>query len=333
MKRHSGIPIDLQLIGKYLSGEASPEEAAAIDSWRVKSLENNQTFESIARLWEESATTGRHRQPQNLDNWLKLKRDLKSGPKKSLSYINKNLFKPWKIAAVLLLSLGIAALFYLLLPQSSQVTYDKVVRTKKTVAKETLPDSSVITLFRHSSLSIQDRFALTGRKVKLAGNGYFSIKPAKNQPFIVYTGDIKIIVLGTDFNVKNEPEKVIVGVRNGKVKMQKDSSEIIVTAGSTGIFNKVNKKLVLHADSLNRNAYSYVTRELYFNNASMKEVKEALENAYGINVRFKSDTLNNLRINTQFKEQPLDYVLKVIGASLRIQYDLKDDTLYFFKNK
>jgi len=323
----------LQLIGKYLSGEASPEEAAAIDSWRTKSSENNRIFESTARLWEESAATGRYRKPQNSANWLKLKRNFQAGPEQSPSFIKKLFLTPWKVAAVILLSLGIAALFYLLLSRSPQVTYNKIARTKKTVVKDTLPDASVITLSRNSSLSIQDRFARTGRTVKLEGEGYFSVKPVKDRPFVIYTGGIKITVLGTAFNVKNEPKKVTVGVSHGKVKLQKDSSGILVTAGSTGIFHKTDKRFVLHPDSLNRNAYSYATGELYFNKASMEEVKDVLENTYGINVYFKKETLNNLRLNTQFKDRPLDYVLKVIGASLRIQYDLKDDTLYFFKKE
>src|SRR5690625_4620000 len=104
MKRHSGVPIDLQLIGKYLSGEASPEEAAAIDSWRTESAQNNRMFESTARLWEESAGGNRYRKPQNSANWLKLKESIDKAGAKRVSRLTPNKYlKTWKIAVAVLL--------------------------------------------------------------------------------------------------------------------------------------------------------------------------------------------------------------------------------------
>lgn len=41
----------------------------------------------------------------------------------------------------------------------------------------------------------------------------------------------------------------------------------------------------------------------------MKEVKKALENTYNVKGIFENEDLSNLRVNTQFKKQPIDYVL------------------------
>lgn len=333
MRPHHDIPVDLQLIGKYLSGEASPEEALAIDLWRDESPENNRIFETTTRLWNELSGGNQYRQPQNIDKWLELKEDIEKRHKHPRSPISKRLFTRGKIAAAVLVLLGAATLFYLLRTNSRPFTYKQVALTEKNIVTDTLPDFSTITLFRNSRLSIQDQFAKSGRKVLLDGEGFFQVKPLRTQPFVIYTGGIKIIVLGTEFNVKNNSEKVTVSVNKGKVKMQKDSSGIFVTTGSTGIFYKTGQRFVLYTDSLNVNSYSYATREIYFNNASLKEVKEVLENMYHIKVTFENDSLENLRINTQFRKQPLDYVLKVISASLGIQYRLKNDTLYFLEEK
>lgn len=333
MKRHSDIQVDLQLIGKYLSGEASPEEALAIDIWRDESSQNNRMFESVVRLWDGSSEENAYQQPQIIDKWEKLKRGIDEGQQEPASLVNRRSFIGWKIAATFLILLGAAVVFYLLRPHTTPTTYSKVISPEGTIIKDTLKDATIVSLFRDSRLSIQDKFAAVGREVKLDGESYFSVEPLPGQPFIIHTGGIKIIVLSTTFNVKDYYEKVTVSVRSGAVRMQKDTASIVVTAGSTGTFYKTDKRFVLYTDSLNINAYSYATGELYFNNASMKEVKEVLENTYDVKVLFKDKSLTRLRINTRFKKQPLDYVLKVISASLGIQYYVKDDTLYFSKGK
>ncbi len=333
MKRHLGIQVDLQLLGKYVSGEASPEEALAIDLWRSESPQNNQVFESVMRLWDESSEKNTYRPPENIEEWRKLKKAIETDPQQSVIQVNKKSFRRWKVAAAVLILLGGALVFYLLFPRTTATTYSKMIRSEESVVNDTLRDSTIISLFRHSRLSVQDQFAVTGREVKLEGESYFSVKRLSDLPFIIHTGGIKIIVLGTTFNVKNYPEKVTVSVRNGVVKMQKDSAGIVVRTGSTGTFYKTDNRFVLHTDSLNLNIFSYTTGALYFNNTPMKEVKEVLERAYNIKVLFKDKSLTNLRINTHFKKKPLDYVLRVISASLGIQYYLKDDTLYFYKEE
>lgn len=290
-------------------------------------------FESVMRLWNESSEEGGYQKPHIERKWEALRTAIETGQKRPALRKNKRLFTKWRVAAAFLVLLGIAAFLYLQRPRDEQAVYHKVIRSEGNIVHYTLRDSTTISLFRNSRLSIQDQFAVTGRKVKLEGQSYFSVKRSRGRPFIIYTGGIKIMVLGTSFNVKDYPESISVGVREGAVKMQKDSLSMVVKAGSTGIFYKKDLRFVLYADSLNRNAYSYATGALYFNNTSMREVKTALEHTYGITVMFKDDSLAYQRIHTYFKRQSLDYVAKIISASLGIQYYFKDDTLYFYKQK
>ncbi len=74
--------------------------------------------------------------------------------------------------------------------------------------------------------------------MRLDGECYFNVLPDENKPFIVQIHELKILVLGTSFNVNRNDysETVEVQVTTGKVKMYTDEKELIVTAGQTGVY-------------------------------------------------------------------------------------------------
>lgn len=64
-----------------------------------------------------------------------------------------------------------------------------------------LPDGSKVWLNAASSLRFPTAFTGRERTVMLTGEAYFDIAPNKNMPFKVQTGDTKVEVLGTQFNI------------------------------------------------------------------------------------------------------------------------------------
>ncbi|HVI47151.1 MAG TPA: FecR domain-containing protein [Chitinophaga sp.] len=330
MNQHPEIQVDLSLIGRYLAGEASPEEAFAVDAWRELSAESNVTFETAARLWDEAHPVTAWRPPDSAAEWQQLQGHLEITPLP----IRRTLFTPMRIAATVLVLLGAALLAWLLVPHKTATTpaYSKVISSGKAVLNDTLPDASVVTLAKNSRLSVSHSFAASSREVLLQGEGYFSVKTQTGQPFTVLAGGVRIVVLGTAFNVKEDSASVTVAVSSGAVKMYKDTASIIVNAGKTGIYTIADQKLRL-LDTVNRNSYSYATRSLYFYNMSLGEVKQELEKAYNVHVVLENPLLAQCRLNTQFEEQPLQYVLEVIAASLGIQYRIEQNTVYFFGNE
>jgi ferric-dicitrate binding protein FerR (iron transport regulator) len=328
LNRDPEILVDLPLIGRYLAGEASPEEAFMVDNWRESDENNNALFESAARLWDQSCSSGTYHDPDDSLEWLKLKTTLRLKPEASSTHRHRRRFLSWKVAAGLLLLIGASLLGYRLLPRKAP--HGMVITTGENIVTDTLKDLSSITLARHSRLSVDPQFAVSGRKASLDGEGYFSVKPLPGQPFIIYTGGIRIIVLGTTFNVKNDSAAVTVSVGSGAVRMYRDTSVILITTGSTGVYDKQDNTLHLYRDSLNRNSYGYATEALYFHNMPLGQAKEVLESVYNVRVLFDDPLLAKYRINTKFNKAPLQYVLDVISASLDIRYKIENKTVYFF---
>lgn len=323
MKHDPEIQVDLTLIGKYLAGEASPEEAMALDDWKARSAGHQELFEEASRIWENAGPPVFRHAPQADEEWSRLQAALEPSGRG---------LPVWKIAAGFLIVAGLAVLGYFLLKSPADTQPRLSFQTKENTVTDTLPDRSIVTLAPGSYLTIGKQFSKRQRMLQLkSGEGYFTVRPLSKIPFTVYAGDVKITVLGTLFNVSNDPALVAVAVTTGKVKMERDAQSIIVNGGSTGIYNKRTGTLNLYKDSLDENSYSYATGILDFNNMDLSGVKRILEKTYHVHIYFKDPSLEDLRIHTQFNHQSLSYVLEVIGASLNIQYRVQGNNVYFFE--
>lgn len=356
MKDYSHIPVDTLLIGKYLAGEASPEEAMAIHAWREKSQANLEAYDHIAVLWNMSDPQDQYQPPlvsQAWEQWSHRRDTATWQPIDVASPIvtpqptnvtppvtalrpvaapSLSLFSGARLgiaAAVLLLIAGISA-FLLFSDRTGSKSQDNIVLAAGgKITTDTLPDQSAVVLTKGSRLTCSRKFSGNQRVVLLDGEGYFSIKPKPLRPFVVKTGDVNIIVLGTEFNVKVDSASVKVQVNVGKVMMYNAKDSLILKAGLTGIYD-TKSRTFQQVDTVHKNDFAYATKALYFSDLSMSEVAKQIETAYDIRIVFENNSIMQCRLNTQFKDQPLKDVLEIISASLNIQYRQKKDTVYFY---
>lgn len=236
------ITIDESLVGRYLAGEASPEEAIAVDEWRERSAENRARFEELVTLWEQAAAGNSWEAPDDTNAWQQLSADLQLPATSRI----RNLFD-WrlKIAVALLIILGAGVGAWLFLERPVLTPPDQIISAEPSILSDTLQDQSVITLARKSRLLVSDGFAITNRQVTLVGEGYFSVKPFPGQPFTIMAGEVKIVVVGTAFNVKQDTTGVTVGVSHGVVKMIAGTDSLLVNAGTTGVYERRLQQLHL----------------------------------------------------------------------------------------
>lgn len=322
MKKNTEIEVDDALIGKYLSGEAAPEEAIILDHWIALSEENRRRFHEARQLWDHTGSGVLYDSPLAEKEWERMEAAFET-PKK--------VFRFWKIAAVILVIIAGAALGYLLQGRSAKQEFVRLMEPKETTETDTLPDHSVATVIRGARLDISKEFGKGIRKLRLRrGEGYFVIGESAGDPFIIQAGEVKITVLGTSFEVNNDSATVTLAVTGGKVKMETTDQAVEVTGGSTATYFRRTGELRLYRDSLDKHAGSYATGSLKFDNMSLAEVRKILEKTYSIRIHWQDSSLENLRINTRFDRRPLEYVLKVIGLSLNIQYRTEGRDVYFW---
>jgi len=103
---------------------------------------------------------------------------------------------------------------------------ERAIRTEiSEIRKITLPDGSHVTLGAKSSVATEFTDAL--RIVTLIeGEAYFDVEKDPSRPFYVKAGDRLVRVVGTEFNVRADGERVSVSVAEGVVQVLRGDNPV-----------------------------------------------------------------------------------------------------------
>lgn len=301
------------LIGKFLAGEANPEEAMFLEDWMAESDENKAHFEQSAKavgLVDKAVSTD--------TAWASVQSQLKQAPVRKLSV-------GWisSLAAMLIISLGIGFYVFNSKEQSSVFTAGKEEK------KIELNDGTDIQLAAHSSVELAAGYGKKNRSVTLKGSGYFSVKHSKKLPFIIDAGPIHIKDLGTKFDVKTTEDTIFVRVDEGivviydnkgmKITLQaNESAHYVIASGDL--------KLDVLAENLKK---QYKT--ILLDNQRLEDVVDLLNKTYKVAIRIDNPALKNCRITTEFLNEDLDTILMVISQTLEVTILKEKNNEYLIK--
>lgn len=193
----------------------------------------------------------------------------------------------------------------------------------------TLPDGSKVTLNDSSELRHGQGFGKGEiRKVVLSGEATFDVAHDASKPFLVQTGKVIIKVLGTEFNVNAFPDQTItVTVLRGLVEV----------GDAQRVYGQVrpNEQIAVDVQS-----YQYVQQKtnaeesvkwkssfLVLDGVSLEEAAEIIGKKFNVQVKFENEALKKCRfVGTFLNDEDLYDVLSVIGAAMRIKFDIDRST-------
>lgn len=320
------------LIGKYLSGEASPKEASEIHEW-IQIPENKIIYDNYVSIWYGLSVSS-IKEPNTLQAWRELESGIRVRP------ILKNVpnsFYRFVVASSTLAFVGIIAFFLLRKPgkdlgSNPKEVFETVSTTDSAVLKQYLKDGTTVTLNKNSLLSISSLYNMASRNTRLSGEGYFEVIQVPNQPFVLSVDGIKIETTASSFNVKEltQEERVEVQVKSGNVSVYANDKKVNVQKSQTLIFNKENRELEIK-QAIDLNSLGYATGSFYFNDISLVEACKYLEEAFNVKFHFKNTmSFEGCRITAEFTNKPLDYILDVMAATLNINFNTKDRSISIF---
>lgn len=301
------------LLVKYLLGEASASEEKEVEEWIEVSPDNQRYYDQFKFIWDESQELSARSNVDENDAWKRFQQRVSLEQGSPLMTVVEPSRVKWydtRVAAAVIMLVGVAALlFFILVPfkPGKQV----VVAAHTQAQAETLPDGSVVTLNKNSSISYADAFKGASRTVKLNGEAFFQVKADKAKPFIVTINDITITVLGTSFNVKSHNGKTEVVVETGMVKVEHASKSIQLKQQEKLEIGTSDTALV--KEPVTDQFYKYYrTREFVCDDTPLWKFVEAINEGYHVNIVIENPRLKNIPITGTYYNESLDHLLDLI---------------------
>jgi len=292
-------------------GEASDAERMKVSRWIDASPSNLAYYTEIKRTWDLSRTL----QPS-------LPADENKAWQKFLQRVHEGETKPtvrrlgWaRVAASIFVVVTLGVLGYVILNKPSK---EIVVQAPLAVKIDTLPDGSVVTINKGSSIAYASEFKGKSRALQLKGEAFFNVAPNKKKPFIISVNDVQITVVGTSFNVKDINGNTEVVVESGIVHVDKGGNSIDLKANES--IQIGTKDSVLAKKPISDHLYNYYrTKQFVCDDTPLWKLVEILNGAYSSHIVFGDDRLKELKLNTTFDNQSLDQVLNVISLTFDIK--------------
>lgn len=322
-----------EILGKHFRNEISSEEKLFLEKW-LESDENKHIYKEVEKTWNLSSRIKASINPDIDKEWERF-HQLKAD-RSPISYLEEKKnpairdFRKWglRVAAVLLIGLTTFAAFKLLQPTAENINLIAVASTDNT-KEVVLPDGSIITLNKNTTIQYPENFSEKNRQVNLTGEAYFEVTKGKGK-FTVNTGKTITTVLGTKFNIKapEDSEQTELYVTEGKVRFTAvaTSTDEIFKEGEQGIINNLTGTIA--HDKLDApNIIAWKTGDLIFNNCKMSEVQHTIS-AYFDKPIVAESGIKDLLFTGNFSKPQLNELLEIVSVSLAVDWVERNDSIF-----
>jgi transmembrane sensor len=310
----------------YCQG-SDPDAVNFWDRWQLENPPNLGAFREARQLF--SLLSG---QKPRLDHSLQELEILIRGehqPTKVMPVpVARSRFNGWAVAASVLLISGLGWLGFDAW-RNQYITYETAYNEQRTVD---LPDGSVVTLNSHSILKHRrNAFSADERAVELEGEGFFTVRHLNtNAPFRVITNRaFDIQVLGTEFSVYNRPllHRIVLNTGSVRVQFNDKRSALMLQPGQLVELNdrtqQIRKRSV-RADQYN----AWLRNQLVFDNTSLAEAIQIVEDQFGIRVRLDNADLAKRTITGILPINKPETVLDAIAGLTQLEVVKRGDSFY-----
>ena len=273
-------------------------------------------YDQLKKVWDESQQLASVTTVDENEAWLKFQRRIYPAQERRARF-------GWvRAAAAIVIIVGIGFLTYWAL---NDRTKEMTVVAQQTPINDTLPDGSLVTVNKGSSISYPSKFKGKTREVALKGEAFFNVTPSKQKPFIISINDVQITVVGTSFNVKNINGNTEVVVETGIVRVTKAGKTVDLRANEKLLAEA--KDSVMEKEKVSDQLYKYYrTKEFVCDGTPLWKLVEVVNEAYNSHVVIGDPALKDMTITTTFYNESLEQVLNVISITFNIKVTKQGDT-------
>ena len=319
------------LISRYFSGELAGGELKILSDWLRADSANRDLFREYQSTWHLLAKSGIDSAIKLDEEWEILQNRIERGssgseiPQKRIAaemaekngfFVFRNL---WKAAAVIIVLVASSLMLYFFFAKPNDI----VLTARAGNMMIRLPDGSEVALNLGSTITYPEKFTGNKRRIEISGEAYFNVKHDKTKPFVISSGDARVEVLGTSFNVNTRAASgnIEVVLTTGKVAVyfkEHKAEKVILAPGEKAEIEKSGQKILKSANS-DPNYMAWKTKKLVFENTTLEAIVATLNNVYHSNIKRPDTELANCRVTVTFNNQPISAVLNVLQKTLDLK--------------
>ncbi|GHS91426.1 anti-sigma factor [Bacteroidia bacterium] len=263
--------------------------------------------------------------------------DLDLNEKENKSRIFPFIREILKIAAVILITVGISFFYF---KEHRNVVDDAGIAVVTVPAGHrvnmTLPDGTSVWLNARTTLRYPASFSKDKRQVFIDGEGYFTVRKDEKRPFFVETGQYRIKVLGTSFNVDAYSDSPVfeTALLEGSLAIydSNDASEKFMEL-------KPNERTLAKDGQLCKmpiedfNSYKWIDGLISFKDQSFRSIMKEFEKCYGITIVVNNKNVDRVVYTGKFSySDGVDYALKVLQKNIRFNFKRDDNQRVIYIN-
>ncbi|WP_209401431.1 FecR family protein [Pseudozobellia sp. WGM2] len=171
------------------------------------------------------------------------------------------------------------------------------------------------------------------RKVELIyGEAYFNVSPSTEHhgaKFEVVNNAQKVVVIGTQFNIKayKDEANIYTTLVEGKVQINSSTVKQILLPNQQSKLNIVNNEMSVDIVDV-ENETSWIKGIFSFKGKPLKDIMKVISRWYDIDIIFENKDLESIKFKgTLDKNQAIEEVLSIMKSNSINDYELNDKTI------
>lgn len=318
------------IILKYLNNEASDEEKQKLSEW-LKEGNNKKKFLDMCNIWLACGAI-RISEDEINNAFGRLTANIKHYEKQHRTSAAISWQKVTTAAAIIVFLFFAAGFFfgkYFGIDDRLMIVNNVTIgpEEKKTI---TLPDGTIAWLNSNSTIIYPQEFTEKERLIKLNGEAFFDVSKDPDKPFIVESGDIKIKVLGTEFDIKNykDQKKTETSLLSGKVEISIEGigQRIELEPSQRITFNKESKTFDIRNFDIASQTI-WINDELIFSDERLDDILKKIGYWYGTEVVYEEGLNTEQKLSFIVRNESKEELFKIISLIVPIEYQISEDKI------
>ena len=188
-----------------------------------------------------------------------------------------------------------------------------------------LSDGTRIFMRNNTTLTLNTGIGNGERVVRLSGEAFFNVAKDEKRRFVVETGDLKVAVHGTEFNVRTTEVsgKTVVGLIEGSVSLNRDGKEFFMVPGEIADCDSAGRITISQGNVELERCWS--KDKLVFREKNLHYISHYLSRWYDIRINVDPAIATEYVYTFTLGNEPIEEVMRIMARLNPIEYRFTED--------